>query len=98
VTYVFEGEVREWTGPAAWFFVGLPIDVADDIADKVDGRPRAGFGSVRVEVAIGGTTWRTSIFPSKADGTYVLPLKQAVRAAEGLGDGSRTEITLSLVD
>ena len=41
-----------------------------------------GFGSVRVEATIGGSTWRTSIFPS--DDAYILPIKKAVREAEGL--------------
>jgi hypothetical protein len=98
LTYVFSAEVREWAGPTAWFFVLLPIDVADDIASHVDGRPRAGFGSVRVEVSIGQSTWRTSVFPSKDDATYLLPVKRAVRDAEGLTDGSHAEVTLSLVD
>ena len=95
---VFGAEVREWAGPAAWFFVLLPINVADDIASRVDGRPRAGFGSVRVEVSIGRSTWRTSVFPSKDDGTYLLPVKRVVRDAEHLTDGSRADVTLRLVD
>jgi hypothetical protein len=96
--YAFDAHVREWTGPAAWYFALLPEDVADDIADRVDGRPRAGFGSVRVEVTIGGSTWRTSIFPSKQNGTYLLPLKRAVRDAEGLADGDRAAISLTIAE
>lgn len=97
-SFTFDAEVREWEGPAAWFFLLLPTGVADEVADQVDGRPRAGFGSVRVEVTVGTTTWRTSVFPDKARGTYLLPLKREVRDAEGLTDGSRPTLTLTVLD
>ena len=52
------------------------------------------FGSVRVEASVGATTWRTSVFPDKVRG-YVLPVKAAVRRAEGLDVGD--DVTVSLV-
>ncbi len=45
----------------AWVFLTVPGDVSDDI--RIESGPPAGFGSVRVEVTIGSTTWRTSVFP-----------------------------------
>ena len=60
----------------------LPEDQTDDIDERY-ARRAAGFGSVRVEATIGSTRWQTSIFPSKENATYVLPLKKAVRVAEG---------------
>jgi hypothetical protein len=57
-----------------------------------------GFGSLRVEVRIGATTWRTSIFPSSSAGTFVLPVKKAVRRAQGLEVGQRATVHLRLVD
>ncbi len=77
----------EHQGSAAWFFLSLPEEVADDIDERF-GHLEAGFGSLRVEVTIGSTTWRTSVFPDTKRGTYVLPVKKQVRTAEGLGDGS----------
>ncbi|MGB7880788.1 MAG: DUF1905 domain-containing protein, partial [Ilumatobacteraceae bacterium] len=59
---------------------------------------RRGFGSVRVEVTVGSTTWRTSIFPDTKSESFVLPVKQAVRLAEGLGDGSPVVVILAIVD
>lgn len=94
----FRAETRAWDGPAAWFFAHLPTDVADDIADAVDSRPRTGFGSVRVEVTVGGSTWRTSLFPSKQAATYLLPLKRSVREAEGIHDGGTAEFTVRVLD
>ena len=96
MTYVFEAEVWEWSSKTSWFFVSLPEDEADEIEDRF-GRRAAGFGSIRVEVTIGSSTWRTSLFPSNEEKTYVLPLKKAVRTAEGLGPGSVVAVELVVV-
>ncbi|KXP02780.1 DUF1905 domain-containing protein [Tsukamurella tyrosinosolvens] len=82
---------------AACRFVALPNHLADEIADTVDGS-KPGFGSVRVSVTIGATTWATSIFPDSGRGTYVLPLKKAVRAAEGVDIGDTVEVHLAVRD
>jgi hypothetical protein len=77
-------------------FVSLPEPVADEI-DELFGHVAKGFGSQKVEVTVGRTTWSTSIFPSEQSGTYVLPVKQAVRKAEGLEAGSTARVTLVVV-
>ena len=96
MTYSFDAEVWEWSSKTSWFFVSLPEEAADDIEERF-GRRAAGFGSIRVEVTIGSTTWRTSLFPSNEEKTYVLPLKKAVRTAEGLGPGSTAAVDLVVV-
>jgi hypothetical protein len=95
-TYTFVAEVWEHDGPAGWHFLSLPDDVADDI-DERHGHRAGGFGSVRVEVTIGATTWRTSLFPDTKRATYLLPLKQSVRADERLADGSTVQVRLTVV-
>jgi hypothetical protein len=94
-TYEFSAEVWEADGPGAWHFVSVPEATADEI-EQAAGRGASAFGSVRVVATIGGTEWRTSIFPDKKRRTYVLPLKQAVRIAEDLTPGTPTTITLHL--
>lgn len=94
--FTFTAELWRWSGDAAWRFVTVPPDVADEIR-IVSGPPR-GFGSVRVEVTVGSTTWRTSVFPDSSAGTYLLPMKKAVRVAEDLEDGDEVAVTLRLVD
>ncbi|MBP2457132.1 DUF1905 domain-containing protein [Clavibacter michiganensis] len=54
---------------------------------------RRGFGSVPVRVRVGTTTWRTSVFP-QGDGTWVLPIKRAVRDAQGLEVGEPVHVDL----
>ena len=58
---------------------------------------RRGFGGVRVDATIGATTWRTSIFPQTGD-MYVLPLKRAVREAEGIDPGAIVRVGLFVLD
>lgn len=81
-------------GDAAWYFITLPHDVADDI-DQLTAPTHRGFGSVRVEVTIGTSTWRTSLFPDSKASSYVLPVKRAIREAEGLDDG---DVVLASID
>lgn len=80
----------------SWHFVTLPFDLTDEIDDLTSGST-GGFGSVRVEVSVGATTWRTSVFPDRAASSFILPLKAAVRTAERIGAGDRITVTLRLV-
>lgn len=99
-TYDFSAPLWRWEAKdeatsGAWFFVSLPFDVSDEI--EATAGPGKGFGSVRVEVTVGTSTWRTSVFPSGERKTYVLPVKKAVRVAEGLDEGTEATVRLSLV-
>lgn len=90
----FDAEVWLWEG-GSWHFVSLPAADADDIAEQSGGRARArGFGSVPVQATIGATRWSTSIFPDKKRGSYVLPIKKAVREAEGAVAGTTVRVEL----
>lgn len=91
--YEFTAAVFRWEGNAAWHFVALPEDVTDEI-DERHGHSAGGFGSLPVEVTVGATTWRTSVFPDSRRKTFVLPVKKAVRAKEGLEDGVEAVFSL----
>ncbi|MFM8896042.1 MAG: DUF1905 domain-containing protein, partial [Actinomycetales bacterium] len=54
-SFRFTGTVWIWQGDSPWHFVSLPDEIADEIADLLDGRLR-GFGSVRVEVTSNAVT------------------------------------------
>ena len=56
--------------------------------------PRPAFGSVRVIVSIGKTSWRTSLFPDKRAQAYLLPLKAEVRTRERIADGDIVDIKI----
>ncbi|MGH3712450.1 MAG: DUF1905 domain-containing protein [Micromonosporaceae bacterium] len=96
---VFDAELWMWDARRAdtWTFVSLPAEASDEIRDLAGG-PRRGFGSLRVRVTVGGSTWTTSIFPDNARGRYVLPIKRAVRKAESLDAGDIATLTVELID
>lgn len=92
-TFPFSAEL--WLHPSgSWVFITVPEDESDEI-HQVAPHP-GGFGSVRVQVQIGDTTWRTSVFPDSKSGCFVLPIKKAVRKAEAidLGDMAAIELTV----
>ncbi|MET7333545.1 DUF1905 domain-containing protein [Nonomuraea sp. NPDC005650] len=95
----FDAELWIWDArrDESWTFVSLPVEESEEIQDLTGG-PRRGFGSLRVRVTIGGSSWKTSIFPDKGRGCYALPIKRAVREAEGLGAGDVASVTVELLD
>ncbi|GAA3136040.1 hypothetical protein JOF29_001277 [Kribbella aluminosa] len=84
--YRFTAPLWQYPGERRWYFVRVPEDVSDEIRDLTEGQ-RKGFGSVRVTVTVGASTWRTSVFPTKT-GAYALPVKKPVRTAEALLEGA----------
>jgi hypothetical protein len=99
VVIAFDAELWIWDARRAdsWTFISLPVEVSEEIRE-VAGGPRRGFGAVRVQVTIGGSTWRTSIFPDSARDCYVLPIKRAVRKAETLDAGDVATVTIELAE
>lgn len=99
VVVEFDAQLWVWDArrPDTWTFVSLPPEASEQIREMAGGR-RRGFGSLRVRVTIGGSTWRTSVFPDSARGCYVLPVKRAVRTAEGLETGDTASVTVELMD
>ncbi|MCC6480236.1 DUF1905 domain-containing protein [Sphingorhabdus sp.] len=86
--------------PASWHFLTIDGDAADAIRAtalmrRLEGGQRRGWGSIRVTATVGDSCWQTSVFPSKENGGYLLPVKAAVRKAEGLIAGD--EVTVRLV-
>jgi len=95
-TFEFSAPLWQYPGADGWHFVSVPPEF-DDITDITVGI-RRGFGSVRVAVTVGGTAWQTSIFPDRKTGTYILPMKKAVRTAEHLMTGADVVAQLEIVD
>ena len=101
-TIVHTGPLWRWTtpsAPAAWFFVTLDGAAGEALSGtalmrKLEGAAR-GFGSLKVIATIGESRWSTSVFPAKDVG-WMLPVKAAVRKAEGLSEGEAVEVTLEL--
>ncbi|MBP2325916.1 hypothetical protein JOF56_006301 [Kibdelosporangium banguiense] len=96
---VFDAQLWEWDArqDSSWTFVTLPEEASEDIREMTAG-PRRGFGSLRVRVTVGSSTWTTSIFPDSSSGCYVLPVKRAIRKAESLDIGDVATTRVELLD
>lgn len=94
----FDAELWVWDArkTETWTFVRLPEDASEDIREVAGGQGR-GFGSVRVRVVLGASVWKTSVFP-EGGGCYVLPVKRAVRTAEGLEPGDMAHVSVELIE
>ena len=92
----FLGKVHRWVANEAFFLVSVPADLSAEITEISEGLTN-GFGSLKVEATIGKTVWRTSIFPDAKSGQFDLPLKAAVRKANGLEVGSVAKVELEIL-
>lgn len=94
IRYEFESTLWLYTAAkAAWHFVTVPKDISDQIKFFA-GKGSPGFGSIRVKVTIGSTSWKTSVFPDKQTGCFFLPIKADVRKAEQLTLGEPAAIVI----
>jgi hypothetical protein len=89
----FAGELWYWRGPAPFHFVTVPDEESVGLR-AVAKVVSYGWGMIPVRVRIGGTAYDTSLFPK--DGRYLLPIKDAVRKAEGLADGDIVTVELGI--
>jgi len=96
VPRVDEWELAEpiwyWRGPAPYHYLTVPEEVRDGLREWAF--ISYGWGMIPVTATIGDTTWPTSLFPK--DGGYVLPLRDSVRAAEGLEIDDVPAVTLRI--
>ena len=83
---------QAWLDEWLWLGKPLPADVCEYVRAEA---ASYGWGAVPVCARIGGTEWETSLLPR--EGGYVLPVKKAVRLAEGLEEGGDAKVRLALV-
>ena len=83
----FTGPLWRWSGESAWHFVTVPEAVSDDIASRVE--PGPGFGSVKVTVTVGASTWSTSVFPDSKSGP-IRPAREGRRTPPRSGSTTAT--------
>lgn len=97
------GRLWRWAGASgngAWHFLTIDGPAGEALSGtatlrRLEGLAR-GFGSLKVKARIGGSCFTTSVFPSRADGGWLLPVKATVRRAEGLAEGDEVEVFLEV--
>jgi hypothetical protein len=89
----FESTIIYWRGPAPFFYAPIPPEHAGEVrrAAKV---ASYGWGCVPVEAAIGDVPFTTALFPK--DGSYLLPIKAAVRRKTDVTAGDRVAVDMTI--
>jgi hypothetical protein len=95
VEYRFSGRVIEWRGPAPFYYLKVPEEESADIRE-IAAMASYGWGVIPVVARIGDIEFETSLFPK--DGSYLLPLKDAVRKPQQItvGDEITAEMAVRL--
>ena len=96
------GPLWRWpgeSGTGTWHFVTLDGAAGEALSAtalmrRLERQAR-GWGSLKVVATIGESRWSTSVFPSKESG-WLLPVKAAVRNAEGIAAGDSVDVRLEL--
>ncbi len=91
----FSGELYKYGGEASWWFIRLPVEDAEDL-EKFCSHRKRNFGSIRVTVTIGKTSWQTSVFRDTKSKSYLLPVKAAVRNKEKLVESQSYDVSISV--
>jgi hypothetical protein len=94
MTIAFSAEVWFWKGPAPWYFVTVS-EVGSLELKAIAPMVTYGWGMIPVVAKIGSTEYSTSLWPK--DGSYILPIKAAIRKVEKLEVGQRVHVELTPV-
>lgn len=95
--------LRRWQGDrGTYHLVTITDEVAEAIAahalmHRLEFGTQRGFGSVKVMAEVGGTKWKTSVFPQNSKSEWVLLVSKKVMRAEDLAEGDPVPLGLELL-
>ena len=94
--FTVRGNVWRYEGPGGWFFVSLSRQQAAQLR-ATPGIAKVAWGYIPVVARVGETVWRTTLFPSRKDETYLLAIKADVRKRERVvaGDAVAVEVRVT---
>ena len=95
--------LKRWQGErGTYHLVTITGDTADAIAmherlHRLEFGARRGFGSVKVMARVGGTQWKTSVFPQSQKTEWILLVSKKVMRAEDLSEGDPVPLSITLL-
>ena len=89
----FETQVIYWRGPSPFFYAPIPPQHVEELR-QVSKIVTYGWGMIPVEAQIGDVVFNTALFPK--DGTYLLPLKAAVRRKTNITAGDLIAVDMTI--
>ena len=95
--------LKRWQGDrGTYHLVTIAGGTAEAIAmherlRRLEFGARRGFGSVKVMARVGGTQWKTSVFPQRQKTEWILLVSKKVMRAENLAEGDEMPLELELL-
>ena len=95
--------LKRWQGDrGTYHLITITGETAEAIAmherlHRLEFGARRGFGSVKVMARVGGTQWKTSVFPQRKRTEWVLLVSKKVMRAEDLDEGDSVPLELELL-
>jgi hypothetical protein len=94
IRHTFTSSLWQHSAPGGWYFVSLPNDLSLEIRSQSK-HLEEGWGRLKVNATVDGLSWNTSIWYDKKLGTYLLPIKAAIRHKKNLIAPSLVEVLLA---
>ena len=94
-SFTFSSNVWQYPGKGGWFFISLPIEIANKI-EALHKNVEQGWGRLSVHAVIGTTSWETAIWFDTKQATYLLPVKKEIRLKEKITDETMVLCTLKI--
>ncbi len=99
LSYQFTTKVWAYfNGKSTYYLASIPAKTGSAIRAMQEGKPRRGWGSVPVVITIGGSRWKSSIFPESGTKSYLFLLNAKARKAESIVENSRISVCITLRD
>jgi hypothetical protein len=93
LTISFTSELIYWRGPSPFYFFRVPEKEAAAIA-KIASEVTYGWGVIPADITIKDEVFYTALFPK--DGSYLVPLKKAIREKLKIELGDRVKIKIAI--
>jgi hypothetical protein len=85
-SFSFKAKLWNYEGPSGWCFVTIPKSTAKRIRALYQ-NSEEGWGRLKTTVTVGSSCWKTFIWFDTKSGSYLLPVKVAIRKKELLAIG-----------
>ena len=95
--------LRRWQGDrGTYHLITLTDEIAEAISmheglQRLEFGARRGFGSVKIMACIGGTEWKSSVFPQRGKDEWILLVSKKVMRAEDVFEGENVALELELL-
>lgn len=93
IKYEFTAKPWQHSLPGGWYFVSLPKEFGKEIRANLKWQEE-GWGRLKAIAKIKETEWETAIWFDTKAGTYLLPLKAAVREKIKLEVGKNIKVSV----